>query len=137
MARGGFAVSSLLFAYLSAGLLAFSLVWAVVVCVRTRGKEDGVWHRAKLNIPDLLFVFLLVQSQVLSEVYFYIQMPYACTMDFRYIMPLILGLALMLGYTSKLLAVEGGRVSTRVNRLTLLSVSAFLISSTLFYCVCI
>lgn len=133
----GFAVSALLFAYLSAGLLAISLVWAVVVCLRTRGKEDGVWHRAKLNIPDLEFVVLLVLSQVLSEVYFYIQMPYACTMDFRYIMPLILGLALMLGYTSKVLAVEGGRVSTLVNRLTLLSVSAFLISSTLFYCVCI
>ena len=133
----GFAVSALLFAYLSAGLLAISLVWAIVVCLRTRGKEDGVWHRAKLNIPDLEFVVLLVLSQVLSEVYFYIQMPYACTMDFRYIMPLILGLALMLGYTSKVLAVEGGRVSTLVNRLTLLSVSAFLISSTLFYCVCI
>jgi hypothetical protein len=133
----GFAVSALLFAYLSAGLLAISLVWAIVVCLRTRGKEDGVWYRAKLNIPDLEFVVLLVLSQVLSEVYFYIQMPYACTMDFRYIMPLILGLALMLGYTSKVLAVEGGRVSTFVNRLTLLSVSAFLISSTLFYCVCI
>ena len=133
----GFAVSALLFAYLSAGLLAISLVWAVVCCLRTRGKDDGVFKRAQISIPDLLFVFLLVQSQVLSEVYFYIQMPYACTMDFRYIMPLILGIALTLGYTGKILAVEGGKFSTAINRLTFLSTAAFLISSTLFYCVCI
>jgi hypothetical protein len=64
-------------------------------------------------------------------------MPYACTMDFRYIMPLILGIALTLGYTGKILATEGGKFSTALNRLTLLSAAAFLISSTLFYCVCI
>jgi len=133
----GFAVSSLIFAYLSAGLLAVSLVWAIVKCVRTRKEENGLFKRADLHFSDLLFVFLLVQSQALSEVYFYIQMPYACTMDFRYIMPLILGIALLLGYTGKVLAVEGGRFSTVLNRLTLLSVTAFLVSSTLFYCVCI
>jgi hypothetical protein len=133
----GFAVCALIFAYLSAGLLALSLVWATVKCVRTRGRENSLFKRADLHIPDLVFVFLLVQSQVLSEVYFYIQMPYACTMDFRYIMPLILGLALTLGYTGRVLAVEGGKFSTALNRFTLLSVSAFLISSTLFYCVCI
>ena len=105
--------------------------------MRTRKEENGLFKRADLHFSDLLFVFLLVQSQALSEVYFYIQMPYACTMDFRYIMPLILGIALLLGYTGKVLAVEGGRFSTVLNRLTLLSVTAFLVSSTLFYCVCI
>ena len=133
----GFAVSALLFAYLSVGLLTISLIWAAVACFRTRGKEDSLYRRASLNAPDLIFVLLLVLSQVLSEVYFYIQMPYACTMDFRYIMPLILGIALTLGYTRKILAVEGGKLSTTLNRLTLLSTAAFLISSTLFYCVCI
>ena len=133
----GFAVSSLLFAYLSAGLLTISLIWAGICCFRTRGKKDSLFNRAQLNAPDLLFVVLLVLSQVLSEVYFYIQMPYACTMDFRYIMPLILGIALTLGYTGKILATEGGKFSTALNRFTLLSAAAFLISSTLFYCVCI
>ncbi len=133
----GFAVASLVFAYLSAGLLAVSLVWAVIKCVRTRKEEDGLFKRANLHFTDLLFVFLLVQSQALSEIYFYIQMPYACTMDFRYIMPLILGMALLLGYTEKVLALEGGKLSVTLNRLTLLSVSAFLFSSTIFYCVCI
>ena len=133
----GFAATALVFAYLSAGLLALSLIWAVVCCCRTRGTESSLFKRAGLNVTDLLFVFLLVQSQALSEVYFYIQMPYACTMDFRYIMPLILGMALTLGYTSKVLAVEGGKLSTALNRFTFLSVTVFLVSSTLFYCVCI
>ena len=133
----GFAVTALLFAYLSVGLLTISLIWACVACFRTRGKEDSLYNRAQLNAPELLFVVLLVLSQVLSEVYFYIQMPYACTMDFRYIMPLILGIALTLGYTRKVLVVEGGKLSTALNRLTLLSTITFLISSTLFYCVCI
>lgn len=133
----GFAVGSLVFAYLSVVLLAISLTWAAVRCFRTRGQADSLFKRAELNVPDLLFVFLLVQSQVLSEIYFYIQMPYACTMDFRYIMPLILGIALTLGYTRKVLAVEGGKFSGVINRLTLISVVAFLTLSTLFYCVCI
>ncbi len=133
----GFAVAAIFTAYVAVALLAASLTWAVVVCIRTRKEEEGVFKRAGLQISDLIFVFLLVQSQVLSEIYFYIQMPYACTMDFRYIMPLILGVALLLGYTQKILAVEGGKCSIELNRLTLISVVAFLSVSTLFYCVCI
>ncbi len=133
----GFAVTAILTAYLSAIFLAISLVWGIVACVRTRKEEKGVFARAGLSWSELLFVFLLVQSQVLSEVYFYIKMPYGCTMDFRYIMPLILGIALTIGYTRKVLVAEGGRFSTVMNRLTLLSVGAFLTVSTLFYCVCI
>ena len=133
----GFAVASLVFAYLSVVLLAISLTWAVIRCVQTRGEEGGLFKRAKLNFPDLLFVFLLVQSQVLSEIYFYIKMPYGCTMDFRYIMPLILGVGLLLGYTREVLAVEGGKFSTVMNRLTLISVVGFLTVSMLFYCTCI
>ena len=133
----GFAAAALVFAYLSVVLLAISLTWAVIRCVQTRGEDGGLFKRAKLNFPDLLFVFLLVQSQVLSEIYFYIKMPYGCTMDFRYIMPLILGVGLLLGYTQKILAVEGGKFSTAMNRLTLISVVGFLTVSMLFYCTCI
>ncbi len=133
----GFAVAAVFTAYLGAISLFISLVWAVVACVKSRKKEDNLYRRAELNFADLLFTFLLVQSQVLSEVYFYIKMPYGCTMDFRYIMPLILGMALTLGYTRKILAVEGGKFSLAMNRLTLIAAGAFLASSTLFYCVCI
>ncbi len=133
----GFAVAAVLTAYLTAALLATSLVWAIVACVRTRKQENGVYKRAGLRASDLIFLFLLVQSQVLSHIYFYIQMPYGCTMDFRYILPMICAVALLLGYTRKTLCAEGGRFSVLLNRCTLLSSTAFILSSTLFYCVCI
>ena len=85
----------------------------------------------------LLFVFLFMQSQVLSETYFYIKMPYACTMDFRYIMPMILAMGLTLALVHKTLSAEGGRVSVAINRVLLISCGLFLLSSSLFYCVCI
>ena len=130
----GLAVLSLVIAYLSAAFLAISLIWAIVKCLQTRGKADSLFKRADLAVSDLIFVFLLVQSQALSEMYFYMQMPYACTMDFRYILPIILGIALTLGYTHKILAVEGGKFSKIINRLTGISVICFLTISSLFYC---
>ncbi len=133
----GFAVSSILFAYLSAVLLFVGIVWCVIRGIKTRKDENSLYKRTGFSFVDLLFMILLVQSQVLSEVYFYIKMPYGCTMDFRYIMPLILGVGLLLGMTRKMLALEGGKTSTVLNRLLLLSIIAFLTSSSLFYCVCI
>jgi len=85
----------------------------------------------------LFFAFMLLQSQVLSEIYFYIKMPYGCTMDFRYIMPMILAIALTLGYTQKTLVLVGGKTATALERLLLLLSIGFLIASSLFYCVCI
>ncbi len=133
----GFAVAAICTAYLSAGLLTLSLVWATVACVRTRKDEEGVFRRAGWRLPDLLFIGLLVLSQTLSEVYFYLKMPYGCTMDFRYIMPLILGMALLWGYVDKALCAEGGKASLALRRITTLSIGGFLATSALFYCVCI
>ncbi len=133
----GFAITAIFAAYAAAALLFVSLVWIVVQCVRSRKSEQPLWRRSGISLPDFLFVFLLVQSQALSEIYFYISMPYGCTMDFRYIMPLILGMALLWGYTRQCLEAQGGRVSLALNRLTLIAVGALLVSSTLFYCVCI
>ncbi len=132
----GFAVTAIFTAYLSAAFLFASLLFSVISYFKSRD-GDCVLRRAGVEKRDLLFVFLLVQSQVLSEIYFYLQMPYGCTMDFRYIMPLILGMALTLGYTRKILAADGGRTAIFLNRGTALSVAAFLLSSTLFYFVAI
>ncbi len=133
----GFAVLSILTAYMGAALLAICLIWTGVKCLRTRGKENSLFRAAGLDCKELIFVFLLVQSQVLSEIYFYMKMPYGCTMDFRYIMPLILGIALLVGVVDKFLVAEGGRGSLVLRRLTAIALTAFLISSALFYCVCI
>ncbi len=133
----GFAVCAILFAYMVATLLFVCMIWCVIRGIKTRKDENGLYKKTAIPFVDLLFMILLVQSQVLSEIYFYIKMPYGCTMDFRYIMPLILGMGLLLGMTRKMLAVEGGKTSTVLNRLLLISVIAFLTSSSLFYCVCI
>lgn len=133
----GFATCAILFAYMVATLLFISMIWCVIRAVKTRKSEDGLYKKSGFVFTDVLFMVLLVLSQTLSEIYFYIKMPYGCTMDFRYIMPLILGLGLLLGMTRKMLAVEGGKTSTILNRLLLISVIAFLTTSSLFYCVCI
>ena len=90
-----------------------------------------------VSLKDFLFVFLLMQSQVLSEIYFYIEMPYGCTMDFRYIMPMILALALTLGYVQKALAALQTQTARRLDLGLTILTCIFLASSVLFYCVCI
>ena len=38
---------------------------------------------------------VLIVSQLLAQLYFNIKMPYGCTMDFRYIVPIILGFMIL------------------------------------------
>lgn len=133
----GFAVVALLAAWASAFALFASFVRCVVLYVRNRKGGDSLWIKADVQGKDLLFLGLLLLSQIGSEIYFYIAMPYSCTMDFRYIMPMILALALSLGYTDKILATDKGKTSLALRRATFLSVGLFLAFSTAFYCVCI
>ena len=134
----GFGVAAVLSAYLGCILLFIALVYCGVAWWKSRkkprllGAEGGV-----ISLKDFLFTFLLVQSQVLSEIVFYIQMPYGCTMDFRYIMPLILGIALMLAYAQKSLVSIGTQTAVALEKWLTVTVSVFLASSALFYCVCI
>lgn len=129
-----FAVSSVVFAYLACIVVAVAIVWCIVRYVSSKGKENGLHALAPVPFRDLLFVFLLVQSQAVSQIYFNVSMPYGCTMDFRYIMPLILGIALTIGCTQKCLHADGGRAALAIDRLLIVAVVGFLLSSTLFYC---
>ena len=133
----GFAVTATVFAYLAAGALLVGLVWCLTLYIKNRKKEESFLQGVNISFADLLFVFLFMQSQVLSETYFYIKMPYACTMDFRYIMPMILAMGLTLAFVHKTLVAEGGKVSVAINRVLLITCGLFLLSSSLFYCVCI
>ncbi len=143
----GLGVLAVLTAYITVILLAIALVYSAIWILRKNrmGKgallpDSNLKTRAKAALgdwKDLLFAFLLVQSQVIGEIYFYIKMPYGCTMDFRYIMPMILGIGLTLGYAQKALVAVGTAGAERLNRFLSTSVTVFLISSTLFYCVCV
>ena len=133
----GFAIVSLLLAWVSCFALFAAIIRSIVLYCKKRKAGGDLLKEVKISGADLLFLFLLLLSQAGSEVYFYITMPYACTMDFRYIMPIILGLALAVGCTHRILATDEGKTSVVIDRIMLLSVSAFLLFSTLFYCVCI
>jgi 4-amino-4-deoxy-L-arabinose transferase-like glycosyltransferase len=130
-----FAIPAVIFAYIAVILLLISLIRAVYLYIRYDRKrsDEGAIEGRK----NALFVLLLVASQVLSEIYFYIKMPYACTMDFRYIMPLILGMCLTLWLVCGRLSRAGDGFSVTLCRLTVLSVAAFLVCSVLFYAVCV
>lgn len=132
-----FAVSATVFAYLAAIALFAGVVWCVVLYFKNRKKGDNVFKRVGIPFTDILFVFLFMQSQVLSEVYFYIKMPYACTMDFRYIMPMILAMGLTIAFVRQTLEADGSKTSIVINRAILLTCGMFLTASVLFYCVCI
>lgn len=133
----GFAVTSIVLAYLAAIALFVALIWTTVRYFKTKKQGRNLLKESNVSLPDLLFVFLLVQSQALSEIYFYISAPYACTMDFRYIMPLILGIALLIGYTDKILTADGGRGAIVLNRLVIILSMALMVTISMFYCACI
>jgi hypothetical protein len=120
-----------------ATLLFVCMIWCVSRGIKTRKDENGLYKKTAIPFVDLLFMILLVQSQVLSEIYFYIKMPYGCTMDFRYIMPLILGMALTMGCAKNVLTADGGKVSILLNRLLVIVTVALLVTTSIFFCVCV
>ena len=131
----GLAVSAVVLAYIACLVLFVALIRAVYLFFRYDRKKSG--EGAMEERRNFFFVFLLVQSQALSEIYFYIKMPYGCTMDFRYIMPMILGIALTVWLVNGRLVKEGGKLSLTLSRLTSLSFGLAMLFSSLFYMVCI
>jgi hypothetical protein len=133
----GWGAVAVLFAYLGMAFLVFGAIWCVVLWKKSSKDENSFFRKnSPVSHQDVLFTVLLVASQVLSEIYFYIKMPYGCTMDFRYIMPLIFGLALSVGLVQKILTASGSETAVEFCRVFYIIVGAFLISSTLFYTVC-
>ncbi len=135
----GFALVTLLTAYAAAGLLLVSLCYCFARSLARRKKTRLLGSLDAYTVPwkEWFFTFLLLQSQVISEMYFYWKMPYGCTMDFRYIMPMILAVALALGLTKKSLQGAESKTALALDRLLTVATAAFLIAATLFYCVCI
>ncbi len=122
--------------FASSLVAALSLFASVVYCVVLFFKNG---RRAKFDKGELLnvaFIFALVETMVISEVYFYIKMPYACTQDFRYVMPLILGAAMTYYYSNKRIKLENTRFGSALRFISTASMAAMLVSTTLLYCVC-
>ena len=82
MGADAFAMLALLFNYLFVYL---SLVLMIIYLVKS-GKE---------HLEMKIFAGTLILSQLIAQLYFNIKMPYGCTMDFRYIVPIIVGFMIL------------------------------------------
>lgn len=134
----GFGLLALLFAYMGTAFLTIGVIWCIVLWwKKTKASEGTTYAPSRESVQNLLFIFLLVASQIFSEMYFYAKMPYACTMDFRYILPLILGIALAVGTVGETLVSSGGALACKFTVWLYILAGGLIVSSTLFYCVCI
>lgn len=117
-----FAVVSIVLAYLAILVIFIG----TIIYFRNSHKEDF----DKKLIFSTLFI-----GQVFSFVYFNIQMPYGCTMDFRYVVPITLSIA---GFAAladnKLASIEKFKKYLPYYRFIIF---AFLVSISLFYTVAI
>lgn len=134
-----FAFVGLMSAYLACLAIIIDIIYCIVVLnkKRKKGEFSFGFKTNKDRLPNFIFISLLILSQVVGIYYFYIKMPYGCTMDFRYIMPIILGLALGLGYIFKSLKLIATNTSKLLTLSTASVIVCYLLSTTLFYFVCI
>lgn len=88
----------------------------------------------KENFDGKVVALTIVFTQIIAYLYFNIKMPYGCTMDFRYIVPIVLGIALLIGFViNKLDEIKKSTLSKVVTYILII----FLVSSASFYLVCI
>ena len=78
----GIAILSLIFNYL---FVYMSLVLMVIYFIYSK----------KEHFEVKIIAGTLIISQLIAQLYFNIKMPYGCTMDFRYIVPIIIGFMIL------------------------------------------
>jgi 4-amino-4-deoxy-L-arabinose transferase-like glycosyltransferase len=116
----GVAVTSIILIYLAWLQFVVFLIYSLI-------------HRLKLGKDGACALYYFFGIVALF-IYLQIKMPYGCSMDFRYIVPIILPIGYLLGKENDLLDVPQAtrfmRFMKNANRLT---VSLFLASTTIFY----
>lgn len=118
-----FAVLSIFFNYM---FFFSSIILFIIYAIKAK-KEDFF---AKL------MGFSIIISQAACMIYFYIRMPYGCTMDFRYIVPIIIGFAILMGLCYNKFKEENSKRKTLLQFTTAMMLG-FLLFSNIFYLVCI
>ena len=132
----GFAFVAIAFAFISIFCLLAGEIRCLVLCIKNR-KNQALQTEKRRIWEEVGFVGLSLLSQIGAFLFFNIKMPYGCTMDYRYIMPTSLALALAVGLVRDRLIKSGDGISVVVSRCMTISIAVFLIASALFYCVCI
>ena len=85
---------------------------------------------------NIAFIAIMTASFLISEFMFYIKMPYACTMDFRYVMPVILGFAMIFYYARRRILAANTEFGNTLVFVSTFCVAATISLTTLFYLVC-
>lgn len=134
----GYGLVALIAAYIACLLIIVDVIYCLVrLIIKSKKKEFSFKNICTYKGGDKLFIITLIFSQVISMYYFYLKMPFGCTMDFRYILPIILGFALGFGYIFKSLKIIGGKASRILSVSTGLVIAIYFISSSVFYTLCV
>ena len=129
-------------AVLLGGAFIFLLVAGEIVCFfkslkRPKRSLNGFAQTKTRSLQEVIFVVIFTLSQVGAFVYFNLSMPYGCTMDYRYILPMSLVLALTLGMVKEGLDKHNDALSANLSRWLTITSIGFLACSAAFYCTCI
>ncbi len=132
-----FAVVALI-SLISLTAVAFGAVGITVVSyIKAKKASETPLHPTTMSDGAKVFLFgaILFLSNMVAYVAFYIKMPYSCTMDFRYIMPVIISVPIMLsGFLNASFA--GGKFKA-YKCILIINVIVFLFSSMTFYMLCV
>ncbi len=132
--KGGECFSATAFA---CGLLSLILVFIMLVyCIVLFFKNGKKMLADEPERKNIAFIAIMTASFLISEFMFYIKMPYACTMDFRYVMPVILGFAMIFYYARRRILAANTEFGNALVFVSTFCVAATISLTTLFYLVC-
>ncbi len=112
----------------------FSILFVItfVLFIINRKKQN----KKLFDLPVIVLLSLLL-SLLASQVIFYIKMPYGCTMDFRYVVPIILsggGLTALMYKEAKASAIKAFEAFAALNCFAAISLVSV---TSIFYLVCV
>ena len=132
--KGGECFSATAFACGLLSLIAFIVMLVYCAVLYFKNGKKALADETERN--DIAFIVIMTASFLLSEFMFYIKMPYACTMDFRYVMPVILGFAVIFYYARKRILAANTEFGNTLVFVSTFCAVATVSLTTLFYLVC-
>ena len=132
--KGGECFSATAFACGLLSLIAFIVMLVYCAVLYFKNGKKALADETERN--DIAFIVIMTASFLISEFMFYIKMPYACTMDFRYVMPVILGFAMIFYYARKRILAANTEFGNTLVFVSTFCAVATISLTTLFYLVC-
>ena len=132
--KGGECFSATAFACGLLSLIAFIVMLVYCAVLYFKNGKKALADETERN--DIAFIVIMTASFLISEFMFYIKMPYACTMDFRYVMPVILGFAMIFYYARKRILAANTEFGNTLVFVSTFCAVATVSLTTLFYLVC-